>query len=206
VVGVTSEANSAQLKQFVHQMGYGMDYTVAVDEGDELANKLMGPAGVRGIPHAFLVDGAGVLRYSGHPGQPQFTDAVEQCLNSLTPATVKVALPLVTNTREELLAMPLKQIRQILAERKIATNDIHEKGEFVDRIIQLCTRQTYFAESAEPARSQPEEPKPQASTLPDDLHTLSVGQLKAAMKERGVSATGCAEKNDLVARLQEALR
>lgn len=30
---------------------------------------------------------------------------------------VKVALPLVTNTREELLAMPLKQIRQILAER-----------------------------------------------------------------------------------------
>mmetsp|Transcript_21763 Transcript_21763/g.41514 ORF Transcript_21763/g.41514 Transcript_21763/m.41514 type:complete len:188 (+) Transcript_21763:700-1263(+) len=187
-------------------MGYGMDYTVAVDEGDELANKLMGPAGVRGIPHAFLVDGAGVLRYSGHPGQPQFTDAVEQCLNSLTPATVKVALPLVTNTREELLAMPLKQIRQILAERKIATNDIHEKGEFVDRIIQLCTRQTYFAESAEPARSQPEEPKPQASTLPDDLHTLSVGQLKAAMKERGVSATGCAEKNDLVARLQEALR
>lgn len=30
------------------------------------------------------------------------------------------------------------------------------QGEFVDRIIQLCTRQTYFAESAEPARSQPE--------------------------------------------------
>ena len=49
VVGVTSEQNSSKLKQFVEEMGYGMDYTVAVDAEGDLEQKLSGPAG-GGLP------------------------------------------------------------------------------------------------------------------------------------------------------------
>ena len=48
-------------------------------------------AGVRGIPHAFVVDGEGKLRYSGHPAQPDFVAAVDKWLGMLKPATVRPA-------------------------------------------------------------------------------------------------------------------
>jgi hypothetical protein len=69
---------------------YAMDYTVAVDENQDLESTLLGPAGVRGIPHAFVVDAAGFIRYSGHPADPQFATVVEQCLAAAVPAKVRV--------------------------------------------------------------------------------------------------------------------
>jgi hypothetical protein len=51
VVGVTNEQNNAKLKQFVAEMGYGMDYTVAVDADGELEQKLSGPAGAATHTH-----------------------------------------------------------------------------------------------------------------------------------------------------------
>ena len=68
---------------------YAMDYTVAVDENQDMESTLMGPAGVRGIPHAFVVDTAGIIRYSGHPADPQFNTAVERCLVAAVPAKVR---------------------------------------------------------------------------------------------------------------------
>jgi hypothetical protein len=42
----------------------------------------------------------------------------------------------------------------------------------------------------------------ESSALPPDLEKRSVGELKRLMKERGVDATGCVEKGDLVKRLR----
>merc|ERR1711924_285236 len=39
-------------------------------------------------------------------------------------------------------------------------------------------------------------------SLPPDLEKRSVGELKRLMKERGVDASGCVEKGDLVKRLR----
>ena len=37
--------------------GAKMDYAVAVDAAGQAARQLMGPAGVSGIPHAFIIGG-----------------------------------------------------------------------------------------------------------------------------------------------------
>ena len=46
-------------------------------------------AGVRGIPHAFVVDGEGKIRYSGHPAQPEFAATVDKWLGVLKPVMVR---------------------------------------------------------------------------------------------------------------------
>lgn len=38
----------------------------------------MSAANVSGIPHSFVVDATGIVRYSGHPAQPQFAAAIQQ--------------------------------------------------------------------------------------------------------------------------------
>lgn len=78
---------------------YAMDYTVAVDEHQNLESTLLGPAGVRGIPHAFVVDAAGIVRFSGHPADPQFATVVEQCLLAAA-APAKVRCYFAVGTRE----------------------------------------------------------------------------------------------------------
>ena len=55
-----------------------MDYCVAVDGHQDVQEKLLMPAGARGIPHAFLVDHEGVIRYSGHPAEPAFATMVQE--------------------------------------------------------------------------------------------------------------------------------
>ncbi|EDQ91175.1 uncharacterized protein MONBRDRAFT_3489, partial [Monosiga brevicollis MX1] len=70
VIGVTQEPMSANLKQFVASQGNNMDYSVAVDGDGDVQEKLMMPAGARGIPHAFLIDSQGIIRFSGHPAEP----------------------------------------------------------------------------------------------------------------------------------------
>jgi hypothetical protein len=39
----------------------------------------------------------------------------------------QVPLPLITASAEELTALPLKEIKKILTDRKISTADVHEK-------------------------------------------------------------------------------
>lgn len=41
---------------------------------------LMQAANVSGIPHSFVVDATGTIRYSGHPAQPAFAAAVQQAI------------------------------------------------------------------------------------------------------------------------------
>ena len=39
---------------------------------------LMSAANVSGIPHSFVVDSAGVVKFQGHPADPAFEQAVKQ--------------------------------------------------------------------------------------------------------------------------------
>jgi len=55
-------------------MGAKMDYTVATD-----MNGVLNPyrlLGVRGIPHAFIIDKSRNVVWSGHPMMPDFEDAL----------------------------------------------------------------------------------------------------------------------------------
>lgn len=61
VVGVTDEPN-AVIRKF--QKEIPMDYAVATDTGGRLNEKM----GIKGIPHAFLVNKDGTIVWEGHPG------------------------------------------------------------------------------------------------------------------------------------------
>jgi len=60
ILGITDE-DRATVAAFVKDTP--MDYHVALDEGSQYAAKF----GIRGIPHAFLVDREGKIVWDGHP-------------------------------------------------------------------------------------------------------------------------------------------
>lgn len=66
IIGISDEAEDA-VKPFVETQGAAMDYTVALDNEKKTWAAFAEPFGVSGIPHAFVVDAAGVLLWQGHP-------------------------------------------------------------------------------------------------------------------------------------------
>jgi thiol-disulfide isomerase/thioredoxin len=66
VVGITDE-EVATVKRYTAKMGDQMDYVVAVDDGGGTSAGYMQAFGVRGIPHAFIVDKEGRVVWHGHP-------------------------------------------------------------------------------------------------------------------------------------------
>lgn len=67
VVGVSNE-DAATVKTFMKNMP--MNYTVALEKSDTLSKTF----GIRGIPHAMVVDKGGKIVWEGHP--LELTDAV----------------------------------------------------------------------------------------------------------------------------------
>ena len=66
--GVDDQAERIQkVEEFVADQGERMSYTVAVEDGNAMAEKWMRPAGQNGIPAAFIVDGTGTIAWVGHP-------------------------------------------------------------------------------------------------------------------------------------------
>jgi thiol-disulfide isomerase/thioredoxin len=66
IVGVSDEKVSV-VKPFVEKMGEKMDYVVALDDGNGTAEGYMRAYDQNGIPHAFIVDKAGLVVWHGHP-------------------------------------------------------------------------------------------------------------------------------------------
>mmetsp|Transcript_39319 Transcript_39319/g.101894 ORF Transcript_39319/g.101894 Transcript_39319/m.101894 type:complete len:304 (+) Transcript_39319:197-1108(+) len=160
VVGITDEARS--VGDFVSQMGTGMDYVVARDGAGDCARKLRGPAGVRGIPHAFVVGGDGTITYSGHPMDPKFDAAVEAAVRAS-----RVALPAVTATREELLGRGVKELKAILTDRGLSLAGLAEKADIVDRILERCAGNvTYYAQRGAVNTGAAAAAPPQAAPAP----------------------------------------
>lgn len=60
MVGITNEGEDA-VKNFINELP--MNYSVACDESGKYSRSL----GVRGIPHAFLIDESGAIRWDGNP-------------------------------------------------------------------------------------------------------------------------------------------
>lgn len=68
VVGVTSSDKDLDtVEKFVRKMGSKMDYVVAYDDSRKTDSAYMKAFGVRGIPHAFIVNKEGLIVWHGHP-------------------------------------------------------------------------------------------------------------------------------------------
>ncbi|MCX8108939.1 MAG: redoxin domain-containing protein [Verrucomicrobiae bacterium] len=66
IIGISSEKVDV-IKSFVEKMGDKMDYAVAADKDRKTTAAYMGAFGVKGIPHAFVVDTHGRIAWHGHP-------------------------------------------------------------------------------------------------------------------------------------------
>jgi thiol-disulfide isomerase/thioredoxin len=69
----TAGENLETVEKFVKKMGDKMDYSVAVDTGDEtMAKTWLRAAGERGIPLAFIIGSDGRIAWIGHPTEDEF--------------------------------------------------------------------------------------------------------------------------------------
>jgi thiol-disulfide isomerase/thioredoxin len=80
-VGVTAE-DSETVRPFVEKMGEKMKYAVAIDDGRKTNDGYMKAFGVRGIPHAFVVDKEGLIVWRGHP-----TSGLDQVVEQVVAGT-----------------------------------------------------------------------------------------------------------------------
>ncbi|MBN2507741.1 MAG: redoxin domain-containing protein [Verrucomicrobia bacterium] len=81
VVGISDES-AAKVQPFVDAMAEKMEYTVALDTQRNTFAGYMGAYGVRGIPHAFVVDLQGRVAWHGHP-----MSGLAQALERIAPTT-----------------------------------------------------------------------------------------------------------------------
>lgn len=75
--------------------------------------------------------------------EPRFIDVLEAAAGRAVPPPK--ALPLITDSREDLMKKSNKELKQILKERGISDKDCLEKTEFVDKIIATCSKVQYYA-------------------------------------------------------------
>ena len=66
IISVSDEAVGT-VQKFVDGQGDKMGYTVAIDKDGKTGAAYMAAFGVRGIPHAFIVDTNGEIAWHGHP-------------------------------------------------------------------------------------------------------------------------------------------
>jgi len=123
-----------------------MDYVVALDAG----NKVTGPyrTNVEGIPHAFLVDKAGVIQYSGHPMDPNFEAALKKyCVGTAKKddkkdeKQAKATIDISKMGKDELSALKPKELHEILDAHNIDSRGCLEKSELVNLILEKCKQE-----------------------------------------------------------------
>ncbi|GAX84376.1 hypothetical protein CEUSTIGMA_g11798.t1 [Chlamydomonas eustigma] len=120
-----------------------MEYIVALDSGGQ-AQQLMEKAKVHGIPHAFVIDLEGTIRYSGHPADAQFEKILHQTVGINLENRKKEALPLIADTFEQLMEKSAKDLKQILVDRGIDYKGCIEKADLATAIVSTCSRVTYY--------------------------------------------------------------
>jgi len=145
-VGVSEEDESTVTK-FVSSMGSKMAYTVAIDPSGVL-NSYNTKFKPRGIPHAFVIDKNGKVTWSGHPMESGLETSITTAVAassttaSATPATEtkteEKAPDLRGKTRDEVNALPVKDLKAALRAKAIDFTGLLEKSEIVAKVMESC--------------------------------------------------------------------
>jgi len=76
---------------------------------------------------------------------PQFAKTLEEhAAKASSTRKEPVALPVITQTFEELMQLRPKELRQILEDRGIRTVGCSEKGDFAKLIVETCSKTQYY--------------------------------------------------------------
>ncbi|KAG0355876.1 hypothetical protein BGZ54_000934 [Gamsiella multidivaricata] len=153
-------------------------------------------SGATGIPFAAVVVNNKIV-FSGHPMDPQFAKTLEDAASKASSTRKEpVALPLVTQTYEELMQLRPKELRQILEDRGIRTTGCSEKGDFAKLIVE-----TYGPKNPEMTNphSKDDHPHPSPVKIPrEELMHMHPRDLLHILDERHIDHKGAVEKDELV--------
>ncbi|KAG0082083.1 hypothetical protein BGZ93_002529 [Podila epicladia] len=142
IVASTNEQDEQKVRDFVKSKN--MDYTVVMDKNQSLHSKVFKPSGATGIPFSAIAVNNKIV-FSGHPMDPQFARQLEAAAAKATSTKKEpVALPLITQSYEELMQLRPKELRQILDERGIRSAGLSEKSEFAKLIVERCAKTQYY--------------------------------------------------------------
>ena len=126
-IGVSDE-KVPTVEKFVKKMGDKMDYHVVVDAKDNPTGKsYMGEFGIRGIPHAFIIDKTGKIVWHDHP-MADIDKVIDQVL---------------TGDFDE------KKAAKILAEREKAQKEMLATYQMVQNYFELVSSTGKETEAAE---------------------------------------------------------
>lgn len=127
-VGISNEGKS-QVLPFVQKMGKSMTYRTACDPKG-ITRPWSEEFGIQGIPTAFVVDKKGVIRYQGHPMQPDFEAAIEKYAKEQVEE--KIELP---KEQEELMKCKVKLLKGFMRQNHISAAGMIEKEDLVAAIL-----------------------------------------------------------------------
>ncbi|KAF9208228.1 hypothetical protein BGZ49_009448 [Haplosporangium sp. Z 27] len=142
IIGSTNEQDEQKIRDFVKSNS--MDYTVVLDKNQSLHSKVFKPSGATGIPFAAVIVNNKIV-FSGHPMDPKFGKSLEDAAAKASSTRKEPeALPLITQTYDELMQLRPKELRQILDDRGIKTVGCSEKGDFAKLIVENCSKTQYY--------------------------------------------------------------
>jgi len=78
MIGITSESLS-KVEPFIKQMG--VNYIIALDDKGQTSTSYQ----IKGIPHAFVIDSKGILKWKGHPMEKGFEENIEKYVKEVGP-------------------------------------------------------------------------------------------------------------------------
>ena len=142
-VGVTSEGDRGKLLKFIAGMGSSFTYPVAMDGGgvmDEWQSRYR----VQGIPHAYVVDWEGRVRWQGHP-MAGLDGVLEKVVSEFKQWQAKrgggggggdevKAGKLRGMSEEELQGKGVGELMRLMKEAGIDSAGCIEKGDLISRI------------------------------------------------------------------------
>ena len=144
---MTNETDEPKLRKFIQQMGSKMTYPVAVDTEDVMSS-YSERYRAQGIPHAYIIDWAGRVRWQGHP-MAGMGDKLDVLVNERKQHMAKqgtaaaaagqqqssaAANQLRGLSDEELNGKSVKELMQSMKAAGIDTTGCIEKGDLIDRI------------------------------------------------------------------------
>jgi len=136
VIGISAE-DVDTVKEFINKMGDKMAYTVAVDNDGKTNETYMESFGVKGIPHAFIVDKDSKLVWHGHPmdGMEEVLTKVAAGKYDLDESIKKVEIQLQRETAQKLIDIYGYLVKELPEEKAIIKA-------FSDRIKVLSAGET----------------------------------------------------------------
>ncbi len=208
IVGVTSESKQDTEKWI---RAKGAKYAYAYDKGGALS----GAFGVRGIPHAVLVDPSGTILWRGHPGQLDESEleaavsgALQKPLWALAKDQVDLRRSLVADdlaaaskAAEKAGADSAELVRAWIAARVVAVKAAIDRGDY--RAAMAVGERAEKALAGLPEAGEVEELLAKIKKDPKTKEILRAQQAVEALELEALTAQGKKKTKELIEKLEK---